>query len=93
MTAYRATYTSSSKTYAFGNISNLLKRHIENKPNEDLRLLVLPVARGTQSSSDYYGNTTTNTTSITHYMKPAGVRLKKDKESMQVVVLTSKYND
>ena len=93
VTAYRAEYASSTKTYSFGNISNLLKKHIENKPDEDLRLLVLPVARGTQSSSDYYGNTSTSTTSITHYMKPAGVRLKKDKEAMQIVVLTSKYND
>lgn len=93
MTAYLAGYTSSTKTYSFGNISNLLKKHLENKPDEDLRLLVLPVARGTQNTNDYYGNSKPVTTSISHYMKPAGVRLKKDKEAMQIVVLTSKYND
>ena len=93
MTAYLAGYTSSTKTYSFGNISNLLKKHLENKPDEDLRLLVLPVARGTQNTNDYYGNSKPVTTSISHYMKPAGVRLKKDKEAMQIVVLTSKYNN
>lgn len=93
VTAYLASYTSSSKTYSFGNISNLLKKHVESKPNEDLRLLIIPVARGTQNSNNYYGESKPVTTSITNYMKPAGVRLKKDKESMQMVVLTSKYND
>lgn len=81
-------------TYSFGNIATLLQEHLKNNPNEDLRLIVLPVQRGVQYTTDSWGYKKDEyTTSIGHYMKPSGVRLKKDKEAMQIVVLTSKYND
>ena len=91
---YLATLGESVKnTYSFGNIATLLQEHLKNKPNDDLRLIVLPVLRGVQYTTDSWGKKKPYTTAISHYMKPAGVRLKKDKEAMQIVVLTSKYND
>lgn len=95
VTSYLATFSEyATNTYSFGNISTLLQVHLENKPDEDLNLILLPVLRGTQNSSSSWGSSgKPYTTSITNYMKPAGVRLKKDKEAMQIVVLTSKYND
>jgi flagellar assembly factor FliW len=95
VTSYLATFGEyATNTYSFGNISSLLQVHLENKPDEDLNLILLPVLRGTQNSSSSWGSSgKPYTTSITNYMKPSGVRLKKDKEAMQIVVLTSKYND
>ncbi|MDR1221377.1 MAG: DUF4270 domain-containing protein [Tannerella sp.] len=95
---YSTTFTSSSatyygynpgtRTYSFGNISNLLKAHIENSPEKDLSVLVLPVNRGyTSSSSTYY------TTGISHTLVPAGLKIRKEEEFMKIVVLSSKFED
>ena len=85
VTSYLATFGEyATNTYSFGNISSLLQVHLENKPDEDLNLILLPVLRGTQNSSSSWGSSgKPYTTSITNYMKPSGVRLKKDKEAIE----------
>ena len=87
--AFLGTYSTSTRVYSFDNISNVLQLHLENNPNEDLRLLVVPVNR--TYDTDQYGNPT-NTTAIGNYLFPSAVKLKKDEASRQIVVLTSKYN-
>jgi hypothetical protein len=89
-------YSSGTRTYSFGNISSLLKEHIENSPDKDLSLLVLPVYRessdigssGYSSSASYYV-----TTGITHLLTLSGVKIRKDEELMKIVVLSSKYEN
>lgn len=81
-------YNPDTRTYSFGNISNLLKAHIDNSPEKDLSVLVLPVNRSyTTSSSTYY------TTGISHTFLPAGLKIRKDEEFMKIVVLSSKFED
>ena len=53
-------YDSSTRTYTFGNISNLIKYQLENAPDEDLQVSVIPVSRETQSDS-YSGTDNTIT--------------------------------
>lgn len=87
VTSFVASFSSSDGSYLFGNISNVLKTHIENSPEEDLSLLVIPVRR--QTTSDYYGNP--YSTSISHFMSPTGITLRKDKNVMKVGVTSSLY--
>ncbi|MDR2774408.1 MAG: DUF4270 domain-containing protein [Tannerella sp.] len=79
-------YSANTRTYAFGNISNLLKTHIKNSPDEDLRLLVLPVYRET-GTSDY------STKGITHTLVPSGLKIRKDDDLMKIVVISSRFED
>lgn len=87
ITSFVASFSSSTASYSFGNISNVLKTHIKNSPEEDLSLLVIPVRR--ETSTDY--NSYTYSTSISHFMSPAGMKLRKDKNVMKVGVTSSKY--
>ena len=81
-------YNSSTRTYSFGNISSLLKTHIENSPDEDLRLLVLPVTRSAAlSNNSYY------TTSVQNSFDISGVKIRTEDDYMKVVVLSSKFEN
>ena len=81
-------YSADRRTYYFENISTLLSYHISLFPDEDLRLLLVPVNRltGGGSTSSIY------TTEITNYLSPSGVKIRKDKDFMQVSIVTSSYN-
>lgn len=83
-------YDASTRTYNFGNIVNLMAYHIQQNPDEDLRVLVIPVYRET---TRYFSNNTYvyTTTSLNHYFAPTGVKLRKDAESMKMVLISSKY--
>jgi len=79
-------YSPYSRTYSFGNISRLLKSHIENSPDKDMCLLVIPVNRkSTTYNSAFY------TTAISHSFNLSGVKIRTNEEFMKVVVLSSKY--
>ena len=90
-TAYRAGYTSDTRSYSFGNISNLVQKHISNNPDEDLVLLLVPVERVTSSSYNYWGTSQTYTSAINNYLLPSAVKLLKTKDATQIVVTTTEY--
>ena len=85
-------YSSDTRTYAFHNIANLLNYHMATTPDEDLRLLVVPVNRIYIADQDYSGITTYYTTEINNYLAPSGVKLRKDSDLMKITVISSKYN-
>lgn len=87
-TSYLSSYTASNRSYSFGNISNLLKVHIEKSPDKDLALMVIPVKRKTETDS-YYG--TTYTSAVSHYLFPSGLKLRKDEDVRKIGVTSSKY--
>jgi hypothetical protein len=79
-------YSPYNRTYTFGNISRLLKEHIENSPDKDLSLLVIPVTRKvTTYNNAYY------TTDVAHSFNLSGVKIRTEPENMRVIVLSSKY--
>lgn len=82
-------YSPYTRTYAFGNVSRLLDTHMKNSPDNDLRMLVLPVYREStqQSSSSYY------TSGITHTLTPSGLKIRTDEELMKIVILSSKFEN
>jgi hypothetical protein len=78
-----------SLTYDFGNLAPLLNYLIANEPEkEEMNFLVIPIEMTTQQ--DYYGNTVAS--SINYYLKPSGVRLRKESETLHFQVITSKYS-
>jgi hypothetical protein len=79
-----------SLTYSFGNISALLTYMQENAPDqEELNLLVVPVEVNIQTDS-YTGSQVI--TEMNNYLKPAGVRLRKDSEALRFQIVSSKYS-
>jgi hypothetical protein len=87
-----STYDSSTRTYTIGNISNVLKKHLDNGNEDDLHLLVIPVLRITGQQPSYLGGGY-YTISLSNYLAPSGVRIRKDKELMKIPVITSTYSD
>ncbi|MDR2764750.1 MAG: DUF4270 domain-containing protein [Tannerella sp.] len=90
-------YNPTTRTYSFRNIANLLSYHLATSPDEDLRMLVVPVNRICQtysnSSSYYYDSSSTTyyTTAISPYLAPSGLKLRKD--NMQIVILSSRFTN
>lgn len=88
VTSFLASLDTSDRTYAFGNISNVLKKHVESAPNEDLTLMVFPVS--TKVESNYYGS---YVTAVSHFLYPSGLKLRKDDEAMRTGTTSSKYGN
>jgi hypothetical protein len=86
-----AGYNATDRTYYFNNIATLLAYHISVSPDDDLRLLVVPVSRKTAQYSLNDGSTHYYTTEINNYLAPSGVKLRKDKDLMKISVVSSKY--
>ena len=84
-------YDEDTRTYSFPNLANLLKHQMENAPEEDMRLLVIPVERTTTSSGGGYHQTTVSTSALTNYMAPAGVKIRKDEAVMHIGITSCKY--
>lgn len=83
-------YDSSTRTYTFPNLATLIKYQFDNAPDQDLSLVALPVERTTTTTSSYYGTTTT-TSAISHYMAPAGVKIRIDEEVRKVGITSCQY--
>jgi hypothetical protein len=84
-------YDPATRKYNFGNISALLKNHIEKSPEKDLELLLLPVTRTSiesQTGSGYY-----QTTEIMNSLIPTGVKIRTDKDYMKLLVVSSGFEN
>jgi hypothetical protein len=96
VTSYISTYSGSStvgynesgRVYPFPNLSNLLSYHIALHPDEDLRMLVVPVNRSVATSTSY-GSSYTYTTALSHYLAPSGLKIRKDGNHMKAVIISS----
>ena len=91
ITSYRGEYVASTRTYSFGNIAKLLKTHIENSPDEDLVINVIPVQRRVGTTYNYYNQPQDYTVAIENYLKPSGVKLRIDKDAMEMRIVTIEY--
>ncbi|MDR1403623.1 MAG: DUF4270 domain-containing protein [Tannerellaceae bacterium] len=96
ITAYLGTYYPSSLLYSFTsdgsaspvktNLANLIRYQLLNDPDKDLNMLVIPVDRSVSSTAG-------TTESLSNYLKPASLALRKDSLAMQVQVITSVYDE
>jgi hypothetical protein len=86
-TPITSTSTAASTVTSKTNLANLIKYQLLYAPDEDLNMLLIPVTRSIMSS----GSSTVATESISSYLKPASLTLRKDSLAMQVQVITSIY--
>lgn len=75
------------RKFTFSNLSYLIKEHVKNSPDTDLRLLVIPVNAHIQTSSSNQAYVA----AVESYLKPSGVKIRKDPEHMRVVITSSKF--
>lgn len=79
-----------NQSYVFGNVSNLIKYQIENNPDQDLAVWIIPV-KYIATTNQYTGVTTPLV--VGNYMTPSAVKLRKDEDSRMIVVTSSLYGD
>ena len=84
-TSYTSYFNSSTYTYDFNNIANVVQNAIEKAPDKDLKLWLIPVQTTWYSGS--YGEQIDYMTS--HYLFPSGVTLKKGGDNLKVRVIAS----
>ena len=83
-------YDADTRSYKFPNLATIIKYQIDNAPDKDLDLVILPVERTTKTTSSYY-STSTTTTAITHYMAPAGVKIRIDEDARKIGITSCQY--
>lgn len=74
-----ASNLSGATTYTFGNISALISEHIKAHPNEDLRVVIVPITR--TLANDNRGQSTGLSSSISNEVLPSAVKFKTDSEN------------
>ena len=84
-TSYTTQFTSSTYSYDFSNIANVVQNAIDKAPDKDLKLWLIPVQ--TTWYSDSYGRELDYMTS--HYLYPSGVTLKRGKDNLLVRVIAT----
>ena len=84
-------YDPSTRTYAFPNLANMIKDHMDKDPENNLRVLLIPVHREASINNSYWGQSTSTTSRITNYMAPAGVKIRKDEEATKISITSSRY--
>jgi hypothetical protein len=83
-TTYTTTYSSSTQTYAFDNIANLIQNAIKKAPEKNLELLLIPV------QVEYYSNYTSDMDySTAHFLFPTAATLKKGGDKLQLKIIAS----
>jgi hypothetical protein len=90
-TSYTTTFSTSTYSYAFSNISNLIQNAIEKAPEKDvLNLLLIPVQTTfAYQSSSYYSPSSAIDYTTSYYLFPTAVSLRKDPENMKIRILAS----
>jgi hypothetical protein len=87
-TSYTTTFTSSTYTYDFNNISNLIRHAIDNKPDENLKLRLIPVqTNNTIDDNGVYHDYTT-----TYDLYPLGVALKSNDQKISIIASDLEIN-
>jgi hypothetical protein len=81
VTSYMTTFASTAYTYNFNNISNLIRYAIDNKPNEDLKLWLIPV----QSNYTYSSQTGYVDYATSYDLYPSGVALKSNNQKIRII--------
>jgi hypothetical protein len=80
---------SATRTYNFGNISALIKSYIEQAPEKDLNVLIIPVTR----TSTLVQQSVYATTGMTNSLVPSGIKIRIDEDYMKVVAVSSEYEN
>jgi len=88
-TTFTTQFNTSTYTYNFNNIANLVQNAIDKAPDQDLKVWVIPVMTTWVSQTDAYGQTSYGDYMTSHYLYPSGVTLMKGGDNMKVRVIAT----
>ena len=88
-TSFTTTFNPSTYTYDFSNISNVVQNAINNAPDKDLKLWLIPVLTTWVQQTDAYGNYSYSDYMTSQYLYPSGVTLKKGGDNLKVRVIAT----
>lgn len=83
--SYLAALSKNELSYNFGNIATMLQEKIKEEPKADLNYVLVPVSASINQTQG-------TILSVKHYFYPSGVKIRKDKDYMQLKVISSKFN-
>ena len=94
-TSFATQFNSSTYTYDFNNIANVVQNAINKAPDKDLKLWLIPIQTSWVKQSISYGQSTEVDYMTSHYLYPSGVTLKKGGDNLKVRVIATdlKIND
>ena len=87
--SYTTQFNSSTYSYDFDNISNVVQNAIDRDPDKDLKLLLIPVLTTWTPQYDSYGQPVNIDFMTSHYLYPSGVTLKKGGDNLRVRVIAT----
>ena len=87
-TSFTTQFNSSSYTYDFNNIANVVQNAIDKAPDKDLKLWLIPVLTTWYTQTSYSGSSYTDYMT-SHYLYPSGVTLKKGGDNLKVRVIAT----
>ncbi|MDR2057321.1 MAG: DUF4270 domain-containing protein [Dysgonamonadaceae bacterium] len=83
-TSYSVAYSSTTGSYSFDNIANLIQNAMAKAPDKNLELFLIPVM------VEYYTyNYTDQEYATSHYLAPSAVTLKKGGDNLQIKIIAS----
>jgi len=88
-TTYTTQFNTSTYSYDFSNIANVVQNAIKNAPDKDLKLWLIPVLTTWVSQTNSYGYTVNVDYMTSHYLYPSGVTLKKGGDNLKVRVIAT----
>jgi len=88
-TSYTTQFNSSTYTYDFNNISNVVQNAIEKAPDKDLKLWLIPVQTTWVSQKMSDGSSYQLDYMTSYYLYPSGVTLKKGGDNLKARVVAT----
>jgi len=89
-TSYTTQFNSNTYSYDFDNIANVVQNAIDNEPDKDLKLWLIPVLTTWYLyTNPYTGQTSPVDYTTSHYLYPSGVTLKKGGDNLKVRVIAT----
>jgi len=88
-TTYTTQFNPTTYSYDFTNISNLVQNAIDNAPDQDLKLWLIPVQTTWVQQTDAYGNVSSADYTTSNYLYPSGVTLMTGSDNLKVRVIAT----
>ncbi|MCD7937311.1 MAG: DUF4270 domain-containing protein [Tannerellaceae bacterium] len=83
--SYSANYSSGTRTYTFGNIANMIAAQMREDPEEDLRMVLVPITTVVNSNSVV--------TDVYPMFTPSAAQIRKDEDLMEFTIISSQFTD
>jgi len=89
-TSYATSFSSANNSYTYSNISNIVQKAIDEAPDQELELLLVPIQVNCAAQTNYYGIVTGYVDyASSHDLQPSAVALRKGGNRLQVKIVAA----